>query len=49
MVFLVSFGAPFWFNTLRNLVGLRDLLKPKEKEAKTPAAPARPPAPAAGG
>lgn len=41
MVFLVSFGAPFWFNTLRNLVGLRDQLKPKE-EAKTPAAPANP-------
>lgn len=48
MVFLVSFGAPFWFNTLRNLVGLRDLLKPKE-EAKAPGAPATPPAPAAGG
>lgn len=48
MVFLVSFGAPFWFNTLRNLVGLRDLLKPKEEAAKAPGAPAGPPAPAAG-
>ena len=32
MVVLVSFGAPFWFNQLRNLVALRDLLKPREKD-----------------
>jgi len=38
-VLLVSFGAPFWFNQLRNLVALRDLLEPKTAEA----------APAAGG
>lgn len=27
---LLTFGAPFWFNTLRNLVGLRDVLAPKK-------------------
>jgi len=34
MVLLVSFGAPFWFNALRNLVALRDLLKPKETDER---------------
>ena len=27
---LLTFGAPFWFNTLSNLVGLRDVLAPKK-------------------
>lgn len=27
---LISLGAPFWFNTLKNLMNLRDMLKPKE-------------------
>lgn len=34
MVILVGFGAPFWFNQLRNLVALRDMLKPKEENGK---------------
>lgn len=29
---LISLGAPFWFNTLRKLVALRDLLAPEENK-----------------
>jgi hypothetical protein len=27
---LLSFGAPFWFNALSNLMNLRDALKPQK-------------------
>lgn len=35
MVILVGFGAPFWFNQLRNLVALRDVLQRREDEARS--------------
>jgi hypothetical protein len=30
---LISFGAPFWYDRLRELIHLRDALKPKKSEA----------------
>ncbi len=30
-IILLSLGAPFWFNILREVVGLRDMLQPKDK------------------
>lgn len=33
---LLSFGAPFWYHQLRNLVALRDALKPQSAEAEYP-------------
>ena len=32
---LISFGAPFWFNTLKNVVGLRDAIAAKSDVGKT--------------
>jgi hypothetical protein len=29
---LISLGAPFWFNTLKNLLNLRDALKPRDQK-----------------
>ncbi|MCK4790112.1 MAG: hypothetical protein KAV87_40615 [Desulfobacteraceae bacterium] len=31
---LISLGAPFWFNTLRRLVNLRDTLAPEDNDTK---------------
>jgi hypothetical protein len=45
---LLSLGAPFWFNALKNLVNLRPLLAGKEDAARDARSAAQPKAPATG-
>lgn len=32
----ISLGAPFWFNTLKNLMNMRDMLKPRAQDSRKP-------------
>ena len=42
-VLFLSLGAPFWFNTLKNMTSLKSIVAQKEERSTTPA-PATPPA-----